>query len=749
MRILKLLLVLGSIAGATSITSAVGGNPNPLLTTGDIWAGTTNGAPTNLPAGASGTFLGSNGIGIAPTYQLINYSSLTGTVPTWNQSTTGSAATLTTPRTIATSGDAVGTATSFNGSANISIPTTVVAVNGAAVPASKTIVGTNASSQIVDASAATLANNTTGSAAKWTTPRTLAWTSDATGSMSVDGSGNASTALTLATVNSNVGSYGAASTVPVVTVNAKGLVTAVSTATITPAAIGAMPLWSTSNAIPKGNGSTGLTASSLTDNGTTVTTAEPLVLTGGTGFAAGSGLQINTANPAINMSATGMGTDTKNWVWWTSGSGTSGSLNLTAYNDAFGTGPNAVTIARTGATVGTIAFGGTGITANAATIGSGTGTAILTSGVVSTLSGTNLVLGNGSTIPQSTFQPALSGGTTGALTKWTGSSTLGNAAWPDIQTAIGSQGAGLALMGPTSGPNASPAFRSIINTDLGSVAWGGSLAGTGPNPDVRGIWGLSVPTPTAGNLRYNGSAYAWDGTSYATSASLGSYLPLVAGSGNPLSGELYASASGPAISTPNGGITAGSSGTNVGYVQADGAGSSVTNSAGSGPWIGVQNTTNIGWIQQLNASNTWDIYNLTGSGWGSRVAWWSPGGALTATGTITSNATGTAINASNGDISTGGEIILASAAAYTGAGTYTQPFTTSNAIQYYDGGGGFTLTAPSASGLTGKTFRICARGATIPGFPTGTNTYYTSPGPLLSLGQCLEMYSDGTKWSYR
>jgi hypothetical protein len=194
------------------------------------------------------------------------------------------------------------------------------------------------------------------------------------------------------------------------------------------------------------------------------------------------------------------------------------------------------------------------------------------------------------------------------------------------------------------------------------------LAGTGPNPDVRGIWGLSVPTPTAGNLRYNGSVYAWDGTSYATSASLGSYLPLVAGSGNPLSGELYASASGPAISTPNGGITAGSSGTNVGYVQADGAGSSVTNSAGSGPWIGVQNTTNIGWIQQLNASNTWDIYNLTGSGWGSRVAWWSPGGALTATGTITSNATGTAINASNGNISaqgaasTGGEVIGGTAA---------------------------------------------------------------------------------------
>ena len=41
-----------------------------------------------------------------------------------------------------------------------------------------------------------------------------------------------SLATTLATVNSNVGSFGSASVVPVVTVNAKGLVTAVSTANI-------------------------------------------------------------------------------------------------------------------------------------------------------------------------------------------------------------------------------------------------------------------------------------------------------------------------------------------------------------------------------------------------------------------------------------------------------------------------------------------------------------------------------------
>lgn len=44
-----------------------------------------------------------------------------------------------------------------------------------------------------------------------------------------------STALTLATVNSNVGSFGSATAAPSITVNAKGLVTAASSSTITPA----------------------------------------------------------------------------------------------------------------------------------------------------------------------------------------------------------------------------------------------------------------------------------------------------------------------------------------------------------------------------------------------------------------------------------------------------------------------------------------------------------------------------------
>lgn len=69
------------------------------------------------------------------------------------------------------------------------------------------------------------------------------------GSISVTGgdftlSGTTGTAITngtLATVNSNVTAVGSTSVVPVITANAKGLVTSITSATITPAAIGALP----------------------------------------------------------------------------------------------------------------------------------------------------------------------------------------------------------------------------------------------------------------------------------------------------------------------------------------------------------------------------------------------------------------------------------------------------------------------------------------------------------------------------
>jgi hypothetical protein len=133
-------------------------------------------------------------------------------VPTLNQNTTGSAATLTTARTIG--------GVSFNGSANINLPGVNTAGN----------------------------QNTTGSAATLTTGRTIAITGDlAYTSPSFNGSGNVTAAGTLATVNSNVGSFTNAS----VTVNGKGLVTAVSSGTAPVTSVsGTSPVVSSGGATP-------------------------------------------------------------------------------------------------------------------------------------------------------------------------------------------------------------------------------------------------------------------------------------------------------------------------------------------------------------------------------------------------------------------------------------------------------------------------------------------------------------------
>jgi hypothetical protein len=72
-----------------------------------------------------------------------------------------------------------------------------------------------------------------GTATALATGRTIAVTGDLTyTSPSFDGSGNVTAAGTLATVNSNTGAFGSSSSIPVITVNGKGLITGVTTATV-------------------------------------------------------------------------------------------------------------------------------------------------------------------------------------------------------------------------------------------------------------------------------------------------------------------------------------------------------------------------------------------------------------------------------------------------------------------------------------------------------------------------------------
>ena len=136
-------------------------------------------------------------------------------------------------------------ATSLWKNANLTAGTGISVTNGAS---SVTIANTGVTSvtgtaNAVDVSAstgavtislpATINANTTGSAATLTTGRTISITGDLSyTSGSFNGSANVTGTGTLATVNSNVGTFGSASSIPVVTVNAKGLVTAVSTATV-------------------------------------------------------------------------------------------------------------------------------------------------------------------------------------------------------------------------------------------------------------------------------------------------------------------------------------------------------------------------------------------------------------------------------------------------------------------------------------------------------------------------------------
>lgn len=144
-----------------------------------------------------GTVIGANATAAA-SFTTINASStITGNV---TGALTGNADTATT----LASARAIG-GVNFNGSADITLP------------------GVNATGN----------QNTTGSAASLTTGQTISSTGDiafTTGAF--DGSGAVTGTATLATVNSDVGSVGSTTTIPVLTINAKGLVTAATTATI-------------------------------------------------------------------------------------------------------------------------------------------------------------------------------------------------------------------------------------------------------------------------------------------------------------------------------------------------------------------------------------------------------------------------------------------------------------------------------------------------------------------------------------
>lgn len=120
-----LTLTLPAGLGTGTVTSFSAGDLAPLFTTSEATATTTPALTFTLTNAAQNAFLAGPATGGAgaPVYRAI----VAGDVPTLNQSTTGSAATLTTGRTIGMTGDVVWTSPAFDGSGNVTAAGTIQA----------------------------------------------------------------------------------------------------------------------------------------------------------------------------------------------------------------------------------------------------------------------------------------------------------------------------------------------------------------------------------------------------------------------------------------------------------------------------------------------------------------------------------------------------------------------------------------------------------------------------------------------
>jgi hypothetical protein len=414
----------------------------------------------------------------------------------------------------------------------------------------------------------TLNQNTTGSAATLTTGRTLAITGDlAYTSPSFDGSANVTAAGTLATVNTNVGSF----TNATLTVNGKGLITAASSGTAPVTSVTATsPVASTGGATPdismpaattsvsgyltstdwttfngKGSGTvtsvaatagTGIsiTGSPITTSGTlNITNSAPdqtVVLTAGTG--------ISTSGTYPNFTITNSSPDQT--VALTAGTGisTSGTYpNFTVTNSApdqtvaltgagttsiTGTYPN-FTITSNDSATGTV----TSVAATVPSFLSVTGSPITTSGTLAiTLSGTALPIANGGT-----------GATTlagASIATYTGTETLTNkridprvtsaasasSLTPDISAsdvyAYTALAAGLTINAPTGTPldGDKLIFRLLDNGTSRALTWNATYT----------VIGVTLPTATTISKTtyvgciYNANNTRWDVIAVTTEA---------------------------------------------------------------------------------------------------------------------------------------------------------------------------------------------------------------------------------------
>jgi phage-related tail fiber protein len=135
--------------------------------------------------------------------------------------------TITANTTNALTAGAFLTGGTFNGSGGVTFAVDATSVNTASKVVARDASGNFAAGTITAALSGNASTATT-----LATSRSISATGDATWTINFDGSANATGALTLAASGVTAGSYGSATAVPVITVDAKGRVTAVSTSSI-------------------------------------------------------------------------------------------------------------------------------------------------------------------------------------------------------------------------------------------------------------------------------------------------------------------------------------------------------------------------------------------------------------------------------------------------------------------------------------------------------------------------------------
>jgi hypothetical protein len=290
----------GTVSGLTlSGTVTTSGN----LTLG----GTLSVLPSNFASQTANTFLAApNGTSGTPTFRTL----VAADVPTLNQNTTGSAATLTTGRTIGMTGDVTWTSASFNGSANVTGTSTLAnsgVTAGTYTAASVTVdakgrVTSASSNTIPTVNNATLTLNTSGIATgsqTWTANQGTA----ATFTVNVPGTNIAEGTRTTTTVPIT-SSTGSSASLSAATTSLAGVMSSADKTKLDGIATGATANTGTVTSIATNNG---LTGGTITTTGTIGLTGQALALhnlaTNGVIVRTGSG---TVAARSIAVSGTGL-----------------------------------------------------------------------------------------------------------------------------------------------------------------------------------------------------------------------------------------------------------------------------------------------------------------------------------------------------------------------------------------------------------------------------------------------------------